>query len=355
MVYKKQIPMNKPLVSIILATYNSEDYLTECLKSIFSTSYPNFELIIIDNKSTDKTINIIKKFKDKYKENINLILSSKNLGYAKANNKAVKQSKGDFIFILNPDTIVSDNFLEPLIEEIIKPNVSAVQPLVYLFDKKTINLTGKVTHYLGFDWLKDFKKTNIPKRQVIKSFSGSGILVSKEYFNKVGGFDELFFMYYEDSDLSWKFNLIDKKIIFTPKSVLLHDYKYIPKDNYQPLKQKLFYIERNRLITLFKNLSLKSLLLILPSLIFMELGMIVFSFYEGWGITKLKTYFSILNNMSLILKNRRLIQSQRKISDKLIFKNFVSSITFEKFSNPIIKYFVNPILSAYFLIIKVFI
>ena len=118
----------------------------------------------------------------------------------------------------------------PLVNEIGHKSVAAVQPLVYLFDKKTINLTGKVTHYLGFDWLKDFKQTKIPKKQRIYSLSGSGVLFDKEVFLQLGGFDELYFMYYEDSDLSWKLQLVNKKIMFVPESKLYHDYKYIPKE-----------------------------------------------------------------------------------------------------------------------------
>jgi len=344
--------MNKPLVSIILVTYKSGTYLKKCLDSIFKISYPNFEVVILDNNSSDKSIDLLKKYKEKYDNKINLILSSQNLGYAKGNNLAIKKSSGDLIFIVNPDTIVSKEFLEPLVKEITSTDVVVVQPLVYLFDKKTINLTGKVTHYLGFDWLKDFNQVNVPKRQAITSFSGSGVLIKKKQFIQMGGFDELFFMYYEDTDLSWKFNLINRKIVFTPKSILFHDYKYVPKEIYQPLKIKLFYIERNRLITLYKNLSIKSLIIIAPPMIFMELGMIAFAFYEGWGFTKLKTYLSIIQNFKHINKNRKFIQSIRLVDDRKIFDNFESSITFEKFSNPIIKYFVNPIISAYFLIIK---
>ncbi len=344
--------MKLPLVSIILVTYNSEKYITNCLKAIFAISYPHFELIIVDNNSKDRSVKIIQEFQRKYKNKITCIKEKNNLGYAKANNLAVNSSSGEFIFILNPDTIVSKNFLEPLISETTSKEVAAVQPLVYLFDKKTINLTGKITHYLGFDWLKDFNTNNISKKQRIYSLSGSGILIRKSDFDKSGGFDEFFFMYYEDTDLSWKFNLLNKKIIFSPESILFHDYKYLPDEKNQKLTQKLFYIERNRIITLLKNYSNKTLFLIFPVLIFMELGMILFAFYEGWGMLKIKTYGSILKNWHKIKEKRRFIQKQRIISDTEIMENFESTITFEKFSNPIIKNLVNPFLHLYFLVIK---
>jgi GT2 family glycosyltransferase len=344
--------MKKPLISIIIVTFNSDEYLDNCLKSVFKNSYKNFEVILYDNNSTDKSKVIINKYKKNYSNRVISIFSKENIGYAKANNTSVELAHGEYIFILNPDTLVDENFLEPLLFEMNKKNVIAVQPLVYLFDKKTINLTGKVTHYLGFDWLKDFKSKVVPLQQQIYSMSGSGILLNKNEFLDLGGFDDLYFMYYEDTDLSWKINLVGKKIVFTPNSILYHDYKYTPKENNQPLINKLYYIERNRIITILKNYSSLTLLLLSPVLIFMELGMVAYSFYEGWGPTKLQTYVSIIRNFSIIIKKRKFIQDKRTIRDRNIFKHLESRITFVMFSNPVIQYVVNPVLFVYFWIFK---
>ncbi len=347
--------MKKPLVSILIVTYNSEEYLEACLKSIFLNNYPNFEVLLVDNNSTDKSKTIINKYKRKYSQKVFVRFENKNLGYAKANNLAAKMAQGEYLFILNPDTIVEKDFLSPLVKETQKENIVAVQPIVYLFDKETINLTGKVTHYLAFDWLENFKTKHTPKKQQIYSLSGSGILLDKEIFFEVGGFDENYFMYYEDSDLSWKINLIGKKIIFNPNSKLYHDYKYLPKEEYQPLHQKLFFIERNRVITLLKNYSFKSLFLIFPIILFMEIGMVFFAIFQGWGITKIKTYLNIVKNFKNILEKRKFIQKIRNVPDAEIINHFKSTITFEKFSNPILTYIVNPILQCYFFLVKHFI
>ncbi|MFZ1721820.1 MAG: glycosyltransferase family 2 protein [Microgenomates group bacterium] len=344
--------MSTPLVSIVIVTFNSEIYLHECLRSVLENRYKRFEVIIFDNNSTDQTHTIIKKYSKKYPKIISATFHNKNIGFAAANNNAIEIAKGKLVFILNPDTTVDSGFLEPLVAEISKENVAAVQPLVYLFDKKTINLTGKVMHYLGFDWLRDYKSTQPPRSQEIHSFSGSGILINKQHFFSAGMFDEFYFMYYEDSDLSWKFNLLGKKMLFTPASILYHDYKYIPQESYQPLKQKYFYIERNRLITMYKNYSAKSLFLLIPIFIFMELGLITFAFLDGWGITKLSTYAHILQNIPQIQKKRTDIQNKRVVSDKQLFKHMQSTITFEKFANPLINSVANPILNLYFHFLK---
>lgn len=344
--------MKSPLVSIIIVTHNSADYILECINSIKKSNYKSIEIILVDNASSDNTLQIV----DKEKNNkLRIIKNDHNLGYAHANNQAANISNGEFLFIINPDTRVEPDFLPPLIEQMNKSESIAVcQPLVYLFDKKTVNLTGKETHYLGFDWIRDYKSKRKLRNEQIYSFSGSGVLIRKSIYVKLGGYDDLYFMYYEDSDLSWKLNLFGKKILFTPKSVLYHDYKYIPQEKHQPLKRKLFYIERNRLQTIFKNYSFKTLFLLVPAIIFMEIGMITFAIIDGWGLTKLKTYLSIMQNFETLNSNRKFIQEKRIVSDKTIMQSFKSKITFEKFSNPVIKYIVNPVLDLYYKIIVIF-
>lgn len=335
--------MKQPLVTIIIVTFNSAEYLEKCLNSIEKNKYLNFEIIVIDNGSSDETINILRQFKK-----VKVFDAKENLGYAGANNLGMTKAEGNFVFFLNPDTLVDKNFLSAAMKPMIEnENVAAVQPLVYLFDKKTINLSGKVTHFLGYDWIRDYKAEKVAREGRIWSMSGSGVLVRRSTFEKVGGFDDFYFMYYEDTDLSWKFNLIGKKIVFTPRSILYHDYKYLPKEDYQPLVRKLFYIERNRLVTLLKNYSWRSLLIVLPALIITEFMILILALWQGWISTKLKTYFSILQNWSLIMEKRQKTQSLRTVNDKLISKHFQSALLFEKFKNPLVEFFVNPFLEFY--------
>ncbi len=114
----------KPLISIIIATYNSGKYLEECLKSIFKQSYKNYEIIIIDNQSKDKTLKILKK----YEKKIDLWVSEKDSGIFDAMNKGIKHSKGKIISILN-----SDDFFYPNALNIVNKYFSSDNKIDYLF------------------------------------------------------------------------------------------------------------------------------------------------------------------------------------------------------------------------------
>jgi GT2 family glycosyltransferase len=335
-----------PLVSILIVTHNSAPYLMACLKSLIKITYPKYEIIIVDNASTDETVSIIESIKS---NNILLIKNSQNKGYAAANNQAAAKAHGSYLFILNPDTIVDSAFLEPLVAcSESNPKTAVCQPLVLLFDKKTINLTGKVTHFLGFDWIRDYRSTTIPVKSKLYSCSGSGFLIRTNVFATLGGFDKHYFMYYEDSDLSWRLQLAGFNIYFIPESKLYHDYKYIPNEEYQPLKQKLFYIERNRLMTVLKNYSLKTLILIFPLSLSVELGLLLLATSQGWGMTKLKTYKSLIQQIPYLLSERKRISALRIKSDAYLVRHCESQITFEKFAPPIVRKIINPFLKIYY-------
>jgi hypothetical protein len=345
--------MDQPLISIIIATYNSQEYIKNCIDSFLAITYSPIEIIIVDNHSTDTTKQILLT----YGEKIHILFLEKNFGYAISNNKGIENARGEYVFIANPDIVVEQNFLEPLIQKM-KENqfIAACQPLVYLLqDKKTINLTGKETHFLGFDWIRDYRKTIPPDEGEIFSFSGSGVLLRKSILGRTKTFDPFYFMYYEDTDLSWRIRLFGYKLWFVPASVIYHDYKYIPDKYYQSMKQKIFYNERNRLTTVLKNYNKRTLIFLSPFGICVELGLIIYAFLFGWGFEKIKAYYSIYHNWSYIVRERRFSQKHRRVSDRNITKPFVSSLTFVYFAIPVVNLIVNPLAGLYWFFIRLII
>lgn len=342
-----------PLVSIIILTYNSQDFIRDCLQTVLETDYPNLETLVIDNNSSDKTLSIVKKeFPD-----IKTISNKTNFGYAKGNNIGVNHAHGTYIAILNPDTIVSKTWLKPLLAALNNPEIGISQPKIMLKSHPhLINLTGKNTHFLGFEFLKNYQKNDFNiGQQEITSFSGSAFLIKRQTFLDLGGFDEDFFMYCEDGDLSWRSRLMGLKILLVPNSVVYHDYKFQPKEDYQKSKTKFYYLERNRLLMITKNYSLKTLLLILPALLVMEFGMIIYFTSHGWFIEKFKGYLWILSHLSKILNKRRVIQEKRLISDEELTASFTNKIEFKEIKNFILNSFLNPLLAVYWKVVSIFI
>ncbi len=339
-----------PLISVVIVTYNAAKYIDACLTSVLTSSWKPLEIIVVDNASTDNSLEKLKKFKQK----ITLYALTENIGYTGGNNYAAARAQGKYAFFLNPDTKVTSDVFGPLVSAINRtPKVVACQPAVYLLKSpKQLNLTGKVTQYLGFDWLRDFNSDVLPEAGEITSLSGSGFLIDREMFLRVGAFDENFFLYFEDSDLSWRLRLLGYKLWFEPKSNMYHDYKYIPDPKSLLLAKKLYYYERNRLLMLWKNYSYRTLIILAPMLLCTEIGMLFYCALHGALVGKIRGYVDLALKIPTMRASRSWVQTQRVVSDAELMTRFALSIDFKPFLNPATRYILNPIAILYYRMAK---
>ena len=332
-------------VGISIVTYNSEKHISNCLESVFNQAYEDFEIVLTDNNSSDNTLKLIDKTKSIY-----LIENKENEGFTAASNKAIKEllRRGcSSILLLNPDTILEDDLLSKLVKGMSKNNCSIAQPSILLFDKISINTCGNSLHYLGFSFCQDYKKKyEVSNDNPIAVASGACMLIKKEVIDSIGTLDDSFEMYQEDTDFSIRARLSGFNIFVISDAVCYHDYLF----KLSPKKQ--FLLERNRLLILFKNYSIKTLILISPIIIIFEFQMLVYSLLKGWFLWKLFSYFSFLLKIPSLLINRKQIQNSRKSSDKELFKHVSKTLLFKDISNPILERITNPILELFYFFIK---
>ena len=218
--------MNKEKTAIIILNYNGFPYILDCLKSLslhHCFIAPLLQIIVVDNSSTDRSVEKIKKKFPKIK----IIQNQTNLGFAGGNNVAIKyalKNNFDNIMLLNPDTIVEKNFLKPLLQ-LIKSNkeIGIVSPILKGKEgNKTIFALGaELNPILGRTKHLHVKRAPLSavKQELI---SGCAMMIRKEVFEKIGLFDERFFLYFEDSDFCLRARKAGFKIYVEPKSVVLH-------------------------------------------------------------------------------------------------------------------------------------
>lgn len=248
--------------SVIIVTYNHKRYLDSCIRSVLKQDHP-LEVIVVDNCSSDGTSEFI----ETHFPNIRLIKNTDNYGYSGGNNIGVKYANGEYVVILNPDTIVEAGWLRELIEPLENNRNLITTSKIFLFDGLSINTCGTINHFTGLTFTRGLNENpdryNI--KEIISGISGCSFAIRKSDYNQLGGFDENFFVYNEDSDFSWRACLKGFKILYVPTSKVRHDYtlKVTPF--------KIYHLEKGRYIILKKYLSLRDFIFLSPSLMIAEL------------------------------------------------------------------------------------
>jgi len=228
------------LVSVIVLNYNAGELLLNCIESIKKSAYKNLEIIVVDNISTDKSQEICK---EKYPD-IKLIQNNENFGYCEGNNIGIREAKGDYIIILNPDTIVESNWIEELISAYNAFGEGLYQPKILSLDKTEIlQSTGNMLHIFGFGFAKDKgKNDNLVETDIEKIgyASGTCLFTSKEVLDKIGLLDSFLFLYHDDLDLGWRAAQIGIDSFYVPNSIIYHAESYALKWS----AKKFYWLER---------------------------------------------------------------------------------------------------------------
>lgn len=235
-----------PKVSIIILNFNGRAVLNGCLTSVFQVDYPELSVIVVDNNSTDGSL---EKAKAKFSKAV-FIRNEQNLGFASGNNIGIKfalEHGADYVLLLNNDTIVTPGFLMPLMDTFkVNEKIGLVSPLIFQGNSKKIWFSGG-----KINWLKmRTKHLNKSRKKNYKSdfISGCAMFVKKEVFKKVGLLDEDFFLYWEDADFSVRVKRAGFECMIVPDSQIGH----FEKSQDSP-KEKIYWLVVSGLLFFKKN------------------------------------------------------------------------------------------------------
>ena len=320
---EKNTDSMKPLISIIILNYNAGNLLIDCVSSIQKSAYTNFEIILVDNISKD---NSHKKCKDSF-PTIKLIENKENLGYCEGNNVGLRTSKGKFVVVLNPDTIVDSNWLDELLEAYQNNGEGLYQPkFLATSDNSMLLSTGQMIQLFGFGYSRskgDKDEKLFEKIEQIDYASGTCLFTSKKILKKIGLFDPFLFAFHDDLELCWRAALNRIKSFYVPKSIVYHPIEGT-SFKWSPLKFKL--MERNRKYCLLTLYDRSTFYKMLPALIVVDIA--VFFFYLSKGLMKMKILadLEILKNLKIINKKYSENQKIKNISDKEIIHSFKNEV-----------------------------
>ena len=264
-------------VAVIIVNWRKYNMTDNCIESVIKCNYPNYEIILVDNESDSSKVSNFK-----YRKNIITILNSKNEGFSKANNQGIEyalKNNFDYILLLNNDTIIKSNLIDVLVKTAQEKKVFAVQPLILNHNEKKIwNGGGKINYFFGI--FSNSKKV-YNSFKFIEWFTGCCCLLDLKLFREIGKFDERFFAYYEDVDLSLRIKKNGYKIGFTSQTELIH---------LESASSKLETSNEGSLNPFVHYLNIKNNILILRkhAIMFNPVGSVFFQIFKIFSYT---TYF----------------------------------------------------------------
>lgn len=213
-------------VLIVVLNWNGIDDTEVCVESLLSQSYKNYRILIVDNASTDDSEERLKTLTSAHPEKIKVIRNDRNLGFAGGVNSGIRyaiKENFDAVALFNNDATADKDWLKNL-EKHLTNNTAVVTGLLLHADGKTIDSTGDFysSWGIGFPRSRDTKASNAPESGFVFSASGGASLYKTALFKEIGLFDETFFAYYEDTDISFRTQLAGHAIYYTKEAIAYH-------------------------------------------------------------------------------------------------------------------------------------
>lgn len=325
----------KKLVSVNILTHNGEKLINPCLDSVLKQTYPDIDILIIDNASKDNTLKNI--------HNINIIKNKKNLGFAKAHNIGIKKSKGDYILCLNQDVVLDKDFVKNTVKRLEKnKKAAAVQAKIYKvkkqgsINKEQIDTTGLIIlkNRRAISRGQGEKDKGQYKAGEVFGADGAAPLYSRKALEDVKinneYFDEDFFCYKEDVDLAWRFQLYNWKTFYEPKAIAYHLRGAGDSAVRKPreiIKQRKKISELAKYYS-FKNQRLMQIKNELLGLFFSDIFYILIKEISAWIYVlvfetyTLKVVKDLIKEIPSAWEKRKIIMLNKKIKSKQLKKWF---------------------------------
>lgn len=302
-----------PSLSVVIVSYDSAAELPGTLAALVPQLGSGDELIVVDNNPGDGSIEAAREAAPA----VTVVESGGNVGFAGGCNRGAAASDSELLLFLNPDTEVAPGCIDALRAAAgDHPGWAAWQPLVTMDDGTLVNTAGNVVHLLGLSWAGRCgeSRSAIGAADYEAAFaSGAALVVRRAAWEEVGGFDERFFMYCEDLDLSLRLRLAGWGVGVVPGAVADHRYEF-GKGGY-----KWFLLERNRWWTILGTYPARVLVPLLPVLLAFELALLPVAAAGGWLGHKLRAQAAVVRSLPQALARRREIQSSRKIAPAAFF------------------------------------
>jgi GT2 family glycosyltransferase len=315
--------MSKEKASVIIVTYNGRHYLDDCLRSVHDELRSGDEVIVVDNGSGDGSAGFVS---DHYPQ-ARLLRNAENRGFAAACNQGAAMASGEVLVFLNQDTQVTPEWLRALAEGLGGGHTVGLttSKALVMSQPERIQACGQDVHYAGLVFARGFGEPagSLDAAEVVGAVAGCSFAMRREVWQELGGFDETLYMYYEETDLSWRARMRGYRSAYVPDSVVYHDHRPSTAS-----ASRLYHSARNRRIVLLKNWRWQTLFLLAPGLLVAELVEWGLALRQGWVGLKAKLHADLwlARHPGLISRLHTDAQKGRSVSDADILAERVDAL-----------------------------
>lgn len=298
-----------PQVSVAIINYNGARFLPELLPSLAAQSFGGFELLIVDNASTDDSLDIARRAAPQ----ASVLAQPANRGFSRAANLAARTASGRYLALLNPDIRLEPDWLAELLAAAeLDPPIAAVACKLLLYQRPTVlNGVGGCMNRLGYSWDRGYGEQDLGQydepADVLFASAGAA-LFDRCALLEAGGFDERFFMYHEDVDLGWRLRLGGRRVVTAPAARALHHFGGTTRVE-KSLAWRERLGERNNIRALIKNYEARTLIRALAGLLLLRQA-------PARKAAQLRNFGWNLGRLPDTLRLRRRVQAGRRVSDR---------------------------------------
>ncbi len=312
-------------VSVTIVTYNSGRYIKRCLESVLAQKGPQFEVIVVDNNSTDGTRDILERYEDR----CTILYNDRNVGFAAAQNQAIRLARGNWVLTLNPDVLLMPYFIQALLEAgrldnrigTVCGKLLVMSPDFDIDARPRVDSTGiYFTPYLRHldRGSRQIDNGHYLKREYVFGATAAAALYRREMIDDISidgeFFDSDFFVYREDADVAWRAQLMGWRCLYTPYARGYHVRAVLPGNRRALPKEINMHSVKNRFLMRIKNITgdlYRRYWLPITLRDIVVVGCCLL--YEHYS---LKAFWHVVRSWPRLLAKRRWIMARKRVSDE---------------------------------------
>jgi GT2 family glycosyltransferase len=314
------------VTAVIVCYDEAPEEVGAAIDSLLAQTQPPGEILIVDNGPDGALARAL----GSHSPVVEAIATHENLGYRAGISRAAARGSGEYLLVLNPDARANAICLERMVAVADgDPDVAIVGAQILLEDGETCNAGDNPIHPTGISISGRYgePKESGPPRDIAVA-SGACWMIRRSAFRELGGFVDELFLYYEDTDLSWRAHIAGMRVAYCPEAFVLHGYEFSRRG------RKWFLLERNRLFSVLANYEARTLVALAPLLLATEVGLLVVAMLGGWLGHKLRAYVSLIKLRRQLFERRRYVQAMRRRSDTEVFRYFSDRLASQLLPGP---------------------